>query len=512
MQVPSFVDLNVGAALPGIILALGACLLLVVDLFLPRSRRDVTPWLAMLLIGIAFVVNLFTFNSAEQFALEEMFIADPFTGFMNIIVLVGAALSILLSIDYMKRINAARGEFYVLMLFSAAGAMFMSSANDMVVVFVALELLSIPLYVMAAFRRDNIKSEESGMKYFILGAFASAFLVYGAALMYGATGTTNLPEIFSQVSGIVASAGPERFYLAIGAALVLVGLGFKVGVVPFHMWTPDVYEGAPTPATAFMSVTAKIGGFGALLRVLLIGLPAEVFTSQADVATWQNTLWIIAAVTLILGNFVAVSQRNIKRMLAYSSIAHAGYILMAVAAAGTPGVATEATRGALFYLLGYTFANIGAFAIAMTIERADGSGTNIDDFRGLGKRNPWMAMMMAIFLFSFAGVPLTAGFISKWLIFQPTLQAGLVVLAVIGVLTSVVSAYYYVRITIFMFFMDSADEAADAEHDRTSLGATSTYLNWAIYASLAGTIILGVLPILATSLVETVNVALLLPQ
>ncbi len=512
MQVPSFVDLNIGAALPGIILALGACVLLVVDLFLPRSRRDATPWLALLTLAIAFVANLFTFNSSEILALEETFIADQFTGFMNIIVLVGAALSVLLSIDYMKRINEDRGEFYVLMLLSSAGAMFMASANDLIVVFVALELLSIPLYVLAAFRRNNAKSEESGMKYFILGAFASAFLVYGSALIYGGTGTTNLPEIFSQVGRIVASEGPERFYLPIGAALVLVGLGFKVGVVPFHMWTPDVYEGAPTPATAFMSVTAKIGGFGALLRVLLIGLPAEVFVTQVDAAVWQNTLWIIAAVTLILGNFVAVAQRNIKRMLAYSSIAHAGYILMAVAAAGTPGIATNATRGVLFYLLGYTFANIGAFAIAMTIERADGSGTNIDDFKGLGKRNPWMAMMMAIFLFSFAGVPLTAGFVSKWLVFQPTLQAGLVLLAVIGVLTSVVSAYYYVRITIFMFFMDSPDEAADAEYDRNSLAVTSQYLNWAIYASLAGTILLGLLPILATNLIETVNVAMMLPH
>jgi NADH-quinone oxidoreductase subunit N len=512
MQIPSIAELNVGAALPGIIIALGACLLLVVDLFLPRNRKDASAWLALLILAISFVVNLFTFNNGNQLALEGMFIADQFTGFLNIVVLVGAGLSILLSIDYLKRIDAARGEFYVLMLFSVAGAMFMGSANDLVVVFVALELLSIPLYIMAAFRHNNAKSEESGIKYFVLGAFASAFLVYGSALVYGATGTTSLPQIFNAVGGIIAAEGPERFYLVIGAALVVVGLGFKVAVVPFHMWTPDVYEGAPTPATAFMSVTAKIGGFGALLRVMIIALPSLVFTADGDVAAWQTTLWLIAAATLILGNFVALSQNNIKRMLAYSSIAHAGYILMAVAAAGTPGFSDLAAQGALFYLLAYTFSNLGAFAIAMTVERSDGSGTNIEDFRGLGKRNPMVAGMMAIFLFSLAGVPMTAGFIGKWLVFQPTMQAGLAPLAVIGVLTSVVSAYYYVRITINMFFFDSTNEAADAEFDRTSLGATSPYLNWAIYASFAGTILLGILPMLATNLVETVSLAMLMPR
>jgi NADH-quinone oxidoreductase subunit N len=514
MQIPSLAELNVGAALPGIIIALGACILLVIDLFLPRNRKDLTVWLSLLVLAISFVVNLFTFNSADQLALEGLFVADQFTGFLNLVVLIGAGLSILLSVDYLKRIDSARGEFYVLMLFSVAGAMFMASANDLIVIFVALELLSIPLYIMAAFRQSNAKSEESGMKYFILGAFASAFLVYGAALVYGATGTTSLPQIFSAVADIIASEGPERFYLVIGAGLVVVGLGFKVAVVPFHMWTPDVYEGAPTPATAFMSVTAKIGGFGALLRVMIIALPSLVFSPDGDTTTaaWQTTIWLIAAVTLILGNFVALSQNNIKRMLAYSSIAHAGYILMAVAAAGTPGISNNAAQGALFYLLAYTFSNLGAFAIAMTVERADGSGTNIEDFRGLGKRNPLLAAMMAIFLFSLAGVPMTAGFVGKWLVFQPTLQAGLAPLAIIGVLTSVVSAYYYVRITINMFFFDSADEAVDEEYDRSSLAVTSTYLNWAIYASFAGTILLGILPMLATNLVETVNLAMLLPR
>jgi NADH-quinone oxidoreductase subunit N len=512
MQIPSLAELNVGAALPGIIIALGACILLVVDLFLPKNRKEGTAWLALGILAISFVVNLFTFNSTNQYALEDLFIADQFTGFLNIVVLIGAALSILLSVDYLKRIDSARGEFYVLMLFSVAGAMFMGSANDLIVIFVALELLSIPLYVMAAFRYNNAKSEESGIKYFVLGAFASAFLVYGAALVYGATGTTNLPEIFTAVAGIIASEGPERFYLVIGAGLVVVGLGFKVAVVPFHMWTPDVYEGAPTPATAFMSVTAKIGGFASLLRVMIIALPSMVFTTGNDVAAWQTTLWLIAAATLILGNFVALSQSNIKRMLAYSSVAHAGYILMAVAAAGTPGISNNAAQGALFYLLAYTFSNLGAFAIAMTVERADGTGTNIEDFKGLGKRNPVLAGMMAIFLFSLAGVPMTAGFVGKWLVFQPTLQAGLAPLAVIGVLTSVVSAYYYVRITINMFFFDSANEAADEEFDKTSLGATSVYLNWAIYASFAGTILLGIMPVLATNLVETVNLAMLIPN
>jgi NADH-quinone oxidoreductase subunit N len=500
MDIPSVAELNLGAAFPAISLVIGACILLMVDLFLPRNQKYLTPWLALIGVGISFVVNLFTFNS-NSLALEGMFVADQFTGFLNIVVLVSTFISILLSVDYMKRIGMDRGEYYILMLFSAAGAMFMVSANNLIVIFIGLELLSIPLYIMAAFRQDNAKSEESGMKYFILGAFSSAFFVYGAALIYGATGTTDLPSIFQSVQAIVAAEGAARFYLLVGTGLIIVGLGFKVAVVPFHMWTPDVYEGAPTPVTAYMSVGAKIGGFAALLRILIVGLPALTAQSETSTATWQTVIWLIAAATLVMGNFIAVAQSNMKRMLAYSSIAHAGYILMAVAAAGTPGVENAATQGALVYLLSYAFTNLGAFAIVMALENADGTGTDLEDFVGLGKTHPMLAAMMSVFLFSLAGIPLTAGFVGKWLVFQPTLQAGLVPLAIIGVLTSVVSAYYYARIIVNMFFHEGTEKEASG---------LTPYVNWAIYASFAGTLILGVLPVLMTNLANTVNLASLI--
>lgn len=494
MDIPSFADLNLGVTLPAVFLALGTTILLLIDVFLPKERRHLTAWLALAGVLVSFVLTLLNFGSGET-ALAGMFVADSFTGFMNLIALTAAAITILLSIDYLKRTGNARGEFYSLLLLSTAGAMFMASANDLIVVFVSLELLSIPLYIMAAFRLNDVKSEESGMKYFILGAFASAFLVYGAALIYGATGTTNLPEILASVSAIVEEGSSAIFYLVIGAALIVVGLGFKVAVVPFHMWTPDVYEGAPTPVTAFMSVGAKIGGFAALLRVLVTALPLLV-AGQAAEPIWQNTIMVVAALTLIVGNFVALSQSNIKRLLAYSSIAHAGYILMAVAAAASPATADSATRGALVYLLAYTFTNLGAFAVALAIEKDDGTGTDLKDFVGLARSKPVLAAIMAVFMFSLTGIPLTAGFTGKWFVFQATVQAGLIPLAVIGVLTSVVSAFYYVRIIVNMYLSDGeGDEAA---------GATPL-VNWAIYISFAGTLLLGLFPILATNLAETVT-------
>lgn len=501
MDIPSIAELNLGAALPAITLVAGACILLMVDLFLPRSQKYLTPWLSLAVLGVSFLLNLFTFNS-NSLALEGMFVADDFTGFLNIVVLVSVFISILLSIDYMKRNGMDRGEYYILMLFSAAGAMFMVSANNLVVVFVGLELLSIPLYIMAAFRQNNPKSEESGMKYFILGAFSSAFLVYGAALIYGATGTTDLPTIFQSVQNIVAAEGAEQFYLLIGTGLLIVGLGFKVAVVPFHMWTPDVYEGAPTPVTAYMSVGAKIGGFAALLRIMIVGLPTLTTQTEGTVATWQTVVWLIAAATLILGNFIAIAQTNMKRMLAYSSIAHAGYILMAVAAAGDPEYGNSAAQGALIYLLAYTFTNLGAFAIVMLLEQEDGSGTAIEDFTGFGKTNPAMAAIFAVFLLSLAGIPPLVGFWGKWFVFAPTIQSGLIPLAIIGVLTSVVSAYYYIRIIVNMFFREGTE--------RETPGAT-VYVNWAIYASFAGTVILGILPVLMTNLVDNVNLSTIFP-
>ncbi len=489
-QVPTLEELNLGITIPAMSVAVWACILLLIDLWVPKDRKSTTAWLAAGGLVFAFVANLFVYNTPGE-SFMGMFVADRFTGFMNVIILVTAFLGVLLSLDYLKRAGIERGEFYILLLFATSGMMFMASSNDLIAVFVSLELLSIPLYVLSAFRAPDLKSEESGLKYFVLGAFASAFFVYGAALVYGATGTTNLPEIFAALQTLNVAETGTALLMLVGSGLVLVGLGFKVAVVPFHMWTPDVYEGAPTPVTAFMSVGAKAGGFAALLRILIIGLPTFAVVDAATAASWQQIVWILAAATVILGNLVAISQSNIKRMLAYSSIAHAGYIMMAVAAAGTAGMADASANAALVYLLAYAFTNLGAFAVAIAIEKDDGTGTSLDDFNGLAKSRPMLALMMTIFMLSLTGIPLTSGFMGKLLVFQATLDAGLVPLAIIGVLTSVVSAFYYIRIILNMYFKDAEGS--------TTPGATK-YVNWVVYAACAGTLILGIAPALAINL------------
>ena len=497
---------NLASTLPGTLLVFWTLLLVLVDLFLGEERQRWTPILACVGLGISFAANLAVYAPAaeNQIALYGMFIADAFTGFLNVVILAATLIAILMSWDYLNRADIHRGEYYILALLSSSGAMFMIGANDLIVIFVALELLSIPLYILAAFRSIKndgtdlaLKSEESGMKYFILGAFSSAFLVFGAALVYGATGTTNIPQIFSLVGGIAGTTSTAAFYLLIGAALLFVGLGFKVAVAPFHMWTPDVYEGAPTPVTAYMSVTAKVGGFAAMLRLLVTGFAALVLV-DGDPAAWQATLSLVAALTLVIGNFVAIAQRNLKRMLAYSSIAHAGYILIAVAAAGTTGVADAATQGALVYMLAYMFTNLGAFAVVMAIEHVDGSGGNIDDITGLARTRPLMAMAMTIFMLSLTGIPLTAGFVGKFMIFASAVQAGLFGLAVIGVLTSVVSAFYYMRVVVNMYLRDSSGELLPA--------LETPSLRWAINIALAGTLVFGIFYPLATNLVSGVSI------
>ncbi len=501
-EVPVLADLNLGVTLPSVFLALYATVLLAVDIFIPSEHKIRTAWLALAGIVVSFVLNLMTYNTVDS-AFFGMFTADPFSAFLNIISLVTAFISILLSVDYLKRAGIERGEFYPLILFTTTGIMFMGHANDLIVIFVGLELLSIPLYVMAALRYPDLKSEESGIKYFILGAFASAFFVYGSALIYGATGTTNLPEIFQSVSVITATEGnSSMMILLMGAGLAIVGLGFKVAAVPFHMWTPDVYEGAPTPVTAFMSVGAKIGGFAALLRILIVGLPMLVILDGQTTAAWQQTIALIAAATLIIGNLVAIAQTNIKRMLAYSSIAHAGYVLMAIAAAGTLGIGDKAAQSAVVYLMSYMFTNLGAFAVALAIEKNDGTGTNISDFVGLGKSKPALALMMTVFMLSLTGIPLTSGFIGKWMVFQATMESGLVGLAIVGVVTSVASAFYYVRIIVNMFLKDGEGDPA--------AGATQ-YVNWAVYVSFAGTVLLGIFPFLMLNLANPITLAVIAP-
>jgi NADH-quinone oxidoreductase subunit N len=341
-----------------------------------------------------------------------------------------------------------RGEYYSLLMFSIAGMILMALAGDLIVIFLALELLSIPLYVLAGFARPRLDSEEAAIKYFLLGAFASGFVVYGIALVFGATGSTALASIVDATSAGTANLT----LLAVGAGLILVGLGFKVAVVPFHMWTPDVYQGAPSAVTAFMAVGAKAGGFAALLRVFVVA-----FTILA--VDFTSILWVLAALTMILGNVVAISQTNIKRMLAYSSIAHAGYILMAFVPYGQAEVASDAVAAALFYLFAYAMTSFAAWAVVISLEKSEGRGLLISDYAGMGRKYPLLAAVMAVAMLSFTGVPPTLGFVGKFYLFSTVIEGGFIGLALIGVLTSLVSAYYYLRVVVVMYMQDGDPEA-----------------------------------------------------
>lgn len=500
-QVPTFDELNLFAAAPVIVLAVWASLLLVVDRFI--SNKYYVAVLALIGTGISLLISLF--QAGDLFgigdpgnAFEGMFIADQFTFVVNIAILLGAALGILISYDYLERTGLDRGEYYILLMFAAVGAMLMGASNHLVMIFISLELLSIPLYILAGIRRPQEESEESAMKYFLLGAFASAFLVYGIVMLFGATGSLDLTEIWITASQLTENETATRFLLFLGAGMVLVGLGFKVAAVPFHMWTPDVYQGAPTPVTAYMSVVAKAGGFAALLRVMITGL--SVVTDGRDAALWVNTVQIIAVATLIVGNVVAIMQSDLKRLLAYSSIAHAGYILIAVAAGGVVGYGDEAARAALIYVLAYTFTNIGAFAVVVAIEKDDSTGTGMKDIKGLAKDHPQLAIAMTIFMFSLTGIPLTAGFMGKFFVFQSAMKAGLTVAAVVGILTSVISAFYYLRVIWNMWL-----EAPDGELNVNS----QPMLNSALVVAALATFVFGVTGQWLQDLVQNVAIAIL---
>ncbi|MEW6402420.1 MAG: NADH-quinone oxidoreductase subunit N [Chloroflexota bacterium] len=435
--------------LPLTILTVWACVLLLVDLFVPKNRKDITAILAAL--GLAVTLGF----TLSQIGLQDtgysgMVMLDGFSTFVNALLLVSGLLGIALAYGYVKRMGLERGEYYTLLLFSVVGMMLMAQAADLIVVFIALELLSIPLYVLAAFARTNVQSEEAGLKYFLLGAFATGFVVYGTALVFGATGTTNLALILSSASNGTSNPSTGSgggLLLSIGAALILVGFGFKVAAVPFHMWTPDVYQGAPTAVTAFMAAGAKIAGFAALLRVFATAFPSIA----GDMTT---ILWAISALTMILGNVVAIAQTNIKRLLAYSSIAHAGYILMAFVPYGNSQVMQDSVAAGLFYLVSYAITNFGAWGVVIALEKTEGKGLEISDYAGLGRKYPLLAAAMTVFMLSLIGLPPTLGLVGKIYLFRAVIEGGFTGLAIIGVLTSLISAYYYLRVVVTMYMRE----------------------------------------------------------
>jgi len=452
--------------LPEVIVTATALTVLMIDL-LPRNggRGVLVP---LTIAGLA-AASLAVLGLGVQAAgLGGTYVRDAATTALQMIALLAAALAVLLSPNYLRRAGLERGEYYALLLSTCLGAMVMAAGTDLIVLFLGLETLSIPLYVMAAFGRGDVRSQEAGMKYFLLGSFSTAFFLYGVALLYGAAGGTGLEAL-----GRAAAAGGSTPLLGAGVALLTIGLAFKAALVPFHAWAPDVYEGSPLPVTAYMAVIAKVGAFAAALRIF----PAALAAINGQ---WIPLLSTLAIATMVLGNLVAMVQRSMKRLLAYSSIAHAGYLLMGVAA-GTPDGAWAMT----FYLVVYLFMTLGAFAVVLLLERAGEEADAIDDYTGLGARAPWLAGAMAVFMASLAGMPPTAGFIGKFYLFNAALGAGQVAVALVAALSTVVSVYYYLRVPYLMF--------TGAPQPEVSIVAAPA-VRFVILAAAVVVLLLGILP------------------
>ncbi|MDR5682856.1 MAG: NADH-quinone oxidoreductase subunit N [Armatimonadota bacterium] len=410
--------------LPELIVAGTAIVVLFADLPLRGARSRVAlVWLCLVGLGAAGVA-IGAVRQEAVVVFGGMYLRDGLADLAQTVILVAAALAVLLARDYLVRTGLERGEYYALALFAALGAMLMAATRDLLMLFVAVEILSVPLYILAAFARPQRRSQEAGLKYFLLGSFAAALFLYGLAMIYGAAGTTDLIALADVAPG---------WMLSLGLGLVLVGLAFKVAAVPFHVWAPDVYEGSPMPAAAYMSVVAKVGAVAAMLRVLPLSLPA-----LADL--WQPLTAAIAAATMAVANLAALRQTSVKRMLAYSSVAHAGYVLIGVAS-GTP----DGGWAAVYYLLVYTFMQLGAFGVLLLLERAGAEADEIADLHGLGDRAPALAAAFALFMASLTGLPPTAGFLAKFYLFAAAIDAGYMWLAIVGVVTSVVSVGYYLR-------------------------------------------------------------------
>jgi NADH-quinone oxidoreductase subunit N len=409
------------------------------------ARGDDLGWIALMGLLATAAVNGWLYGVTEVGS-DSMIAVDGFRLFANWVFLLGAALSILISFGYVYRQRLQAGEFYALILFATAGMMFMAAARDLIVVFLGLELMSIAVYALTAFNRRDRKSAEAGLKYFLLGAFATGFLLYGIALVYGAAGSTNIAAI---AAAIEAGTFSDRLLVA-GVAMLIIGFAFKVSAVPFHMWTPDVYEGAPAPVTAFMAAAVKAAAFVAFLRIFVVA-----FEGVHD--SWAGIVWWLAAITMVVANLIALVQSNVKRMLAYSSIAHGGYLLVALTAANE-----SAAAGLLFYLLVYTLMNIGAFAIVIGVSHHSEQRQHVEDYAGFGWAQPVLGVFLTIFLLSLAGFPGTGGFMGKIYLLQGAADAELWTLAVILVLTTVASYWYYLRVAWFMWMRPATSESEHA--------------------------------------------------
>jgi NADH-quinone oxidoreductase subunit N len=459
---------SLNALFPLLTVVAGALIVLLLEVFVKREKRDYLGFVSLAFLAAAAFLAVASWGKEYSYFQRGLGL-DGLAIFLTILFLLAVAFVILLSLKYIRQQEANHGEIFALLLLALSGLMIMTSSSDLLVIFLGLEVLSVSSYALAGLRRKAEKSGEAALKYFLLGSFASAFLVLGLAFLFGAARSLAIPEIITHFKA--ASGSPELGL--IGLALVVVGLGFKVAVVPFHMWTPDVYEGAPTPVTAFFSVGPKAAGFTVLLRVFM-----NLWDAVPSGGALFWALWTMSVLTMVVGNLIALRQTNVKRLLAYSSIAHAGYILVAVLA--------EDQAGLIFYLAAYLFMNVGAFAALIGMSRKGTEYLEVDDFAGIGFRYPWIGATLSVFLLSLAGFPPTAGFLAKFYIFSAAVRAGFVPLVVIGVLASLVSVFYYLRIIVAMYMREPVRDV-DIEVENPALFLV-------LFLCLYGVLQLGVFP------------------
>ena len=455
---------------PEMILSAAGTLLMVLDPFFAKKMPKLFGHLSI----VAFILAIFGAlgaNSVAGPAFSNLLIVDGFATFFRILVMIIGILTVLLSYRYLDRELSETSEYHALLLFSVVGQSLMVPSNDQIMIFIGLEISSIATYILAGYLRDDKRNNEAALKYFLLGSFATGFLLYGVAIVYGLTGTTKLNEI----PGLLASQGTSPLVIGVATAMILVGLGFKISGAPFQMWAPDVYQGAPAPVSAFMATAPKAAAFAILIRIFMTSF-------QPSASGWEPFIWISALLSMTLGNFAALTQNNLKRMLAYSSIAHAGYLLVAVAARSEFG-----TAAAMFYLAAYALMNIGAFAVVIHISGKGERHLRIEDLAGLGQKQPVTAALLTIFLLSLIGVPLTGGFFGKFYIFHAALKSNLVWLSVLGLLNSAVAAYYYLRLLVVMYMHEPGDVTRSLEPLTPGLGA-------ALVLPAIGTFFLGVMP------------------
>jgi len=457
--------------LPEIILTVMGTVLMLLDPIINRRSSGWFGGLSLLALVAALIASVAAYSEAGP-AFGGMLIIDGFATFFRVLVIGVGILTILPSYGFLARQDAETSEYHALLLFSIAGQCVMVSANELIMIFIGLEISSIASYVLAGYLRDDKRANEAALKYFLLGSFATAFFLYGVALIYGATGSVNLTMVRS---AITSANGPSPVFVGVAAAVMFVGLAFKVSASPFQIWAPDVYQGAPTPVTGFLSAGPKAAAFAIFLRIFM-----TAFEPLGN--SWVPLVWISALLSMTIGNFAALLQSNVKRLLAYSSIAHAGYVLVALTARSDVG-----TAAAMFYLAAYAFMNIGAFAVVSHLSGKGERYQSVDDFAGLGQKQPMTAAMLTIFLLSLIGVPLTGGFFGKFYIFKAALESHLVWLTVLGLLNSAVAAYYYLRILVMMYMHEPSEAATNAEPLSPGLSA-------ALIVPAVGTLFLGIFP------------------